>query len=84
MQHSEWIRCPEHPSFTKRIIQGIIGEIKMKKNLGGFALKTLLGITSFKRNLSRKIGIPMTKCGRQRKAGSGNLAALIFTFFLDL
>lgn len=56
---------------------------KKTKNLGGFSLKTLLGITRTKRQLSRKIGIPLTKSGRQRKAGSGNIFALLFTIFFD-
>ena len=39
-------------------------------NKGGFSLKTLLGITQAKRNISRKTGIPMTKGGVERKVGS--------------
>jgi len=54
-----------------------------KKNLGGFSLLTLLGITGAKRNLSRKSGLPFTKSGRQRKAAAGGLLALIFTIFFD-
>ncbi len=37
---------------------------------GGFSWKRALGITKAKQQLSRKIGIPLTKSGRQRKLGS--------------
>lgn len=37
---------------------------------GGFSWKRLLGITAAKQRLSRKIGIPLTRSGRQRKLGS--------------
>lgn len=39
-------------------------------NLGGFSWKRLLGITALKQRISRTIGIPLTKSGRQRKFGS--------------
>lgn len=39
-------------------------------NRGGFSFKTLLGVTSFKRKVSRKVGIPITKGGIQRKIGA--------------
>lgn len=52
-------------------------------NKGGFSLKRFLGISSAKSRISRKIGIPLTKGGRQRKAGSGNLLAILATLFLD-
>ena len=39
-------------------------------NKGGFSWKRLLGVTRAKQNLSRKIGIPLTRSGRQRKAGA--------------
>lgn len=38
-------------------------------NKGGFSLKRLLGISKVKSKISRKIGIPTTKSGRQRKFG---------------
>ena len=38
-------------------------------NKGGFSWKTFLGITAFKRNFSRTIGIPSTKGGIERKIG---------------
>lgn len=39
-------------------------------NIGGFSWKRLLGITAFKSRVSRKIGIPFTKTGRERKVGA--------------
>jgi len=39
-------------------------------NRGGFSWRRLLGISSAKSRISRKIGIPLTKSGRQRKAGA--------------
>jgi hypothetical protein len=38
-------------------------------NIGGFSWKRLLGISAFKSRISRKIGIPLTKSGRERKVG---------------
>lgn len=38
-------------------------------NKGGFSWKRLLGVTRVKSNISRKIGIPLTRSGRQRKLG---------------
>ena len=38
-------------------------------NKGGFSWKRATGISSAKSKLSRKIGIPLTKSGRQRKIG---------------
>jgi len=38
-------------------------------NLGGFSWKRLLGISAMKSRLSRQIGIPLTRSGRQRKFG---------------
>jgi hypothetical protein len=38
-------------------------------NKGGFSWKRLIGITRMKSNISRSIGIPLTKSGRQRKIG---------------
>jgi len=39
-------------------------------NTGGFSWKRLLGITAFKSDISRAIGIPLTKSGRRRKVGA--------------
>ena len=38
-------------------------------NKGGFSWKRFLGITRVKQNISRTIGIPLTKSGRERKFG---------------
>jgi hypothetical protein len=38
-------------------------------NRGGFSWKRALGVTNAKRKVSRAIGIPLTKSGRQRKVG---------------
>jgi hypothetical protein len=38
-------------------------------NKGGFSWKRALGVTRAKTRLSRQIGIPLTKSGRQRKVG---------------
>ncbi len=38
-------------------------------NKGGFSWKRAIGITRVKQNISRSIGIPLTKSGRQRKVG---------------
>lgn len=39
-------------------------------NKGGFSWKRLLGISALKSQISKKIGIPLTKSGRQRKLGA--------------
>lgn len=52
-------------------------------NRGGFSWKRFFGISSAKSKLSRKIGVPFTKGGRQRKAMAGGLLALIFTILFD-
>jgi len=38
-------------------------------NKGGFSWRRLSGISAAKSRLSRSIGIPLTKSGRQRKIG---------------
>lgn len=38
-------------------------------NLGGFSWKRLLGISAAKSRISRTIGIPLTKSGREHKLG---------------
>lgn len=48
-------------------------------NRGGFSWKRFLGISAFKAQISRKIGIPLTRSGRQRKLG-----AIIEKFILSL
>ncbi len=52
-------------------------------NKGGFSLKRFFGWSASKARASRKIGIPFTKGGRQRKAAAGGLLALLFTMFFD-
>jgi hypothetical protein len=39
-------------------------------NKGGFSWKRFLGISQAKARISRKIGIPLTRSGRQRKIGA--------------
>ena len=39
-------------------------------NRGGFSWNRLLGITAAKSRISRRIGIPVTRSGRQRKVGA--------------
>lgn len=39
-------------------------------NRGGFSWKRALGISQAKARLSRQIGIPLTRTGRQRKIGA--------------
>jgi hypothetical protein len=38
-------------------------------NLGGFSWRRLLGVSAAKSRVSRVIGIPLTRSGRQRKIG---------------
>jgi hypothetical protein len=50
---------------------------------GGFSWKRAVGLSAAKARLSRRIGIPFTKSGRQRKigrivSGGGCLVALAF------
>ncbi len=51
-------------------------------NRGGFSWKRLLGISQAKARLSRKIGIPLTRSGRQRKVGAlmGCLVPILVLF----
>ena len=39
-------------------------------NFGGFSWKRLTGISAAKSRLSRAIGIPLTRSGRQRRIGA--------------
>lgn len=39
-------------------------------NRGGFSWKRLVGISALKAKISRKIDIPLTQSGRQRKLGA--------------
>ncbi|QAA82547.1 hypothetical protein EI546_12820 [Aequorivita sp. H23M31] len=58
-------------------------------NRGGFSWKRLLGVSRAKSNISRKIGIPLTKSGRNQKVGGivtkgclGILAVMSLPLFL--
>lgn len=42
---------------------------RRKINMGGFSWKRLVGISAAKSKISRTIGVPLTKSGRQRKIG---------------
>ncbi|WP_392538708.1 hypothetical protein [Legionella sp. 227] len=39
-------------------------------NRGGFSWKRLVGISALKAKISRKIGIPLTQSGREKKLGA--------------
>lgn len=52
-------------------------------NRGGFSWARFFGISAQKSKISKAIGIPLTKGGRQRKAGSGNLLAILATILFD-
>lgn len=39
-------------------------------NKGGFSWRRFLGISAYKARISRRIGIPLTRSGRQRKLGA--------------
>jgi hypothetical protein len=39
-------------------------------NRGGFSWNRFLGISAFKARISKQIGIPLTRSGRQRKLGA--------------
>ncbi len=54
-------------------------------NKGGFSWKRATGISAAKSRISRKIGIPLTKSGRQRKLGAamgGCLLPILLTLLL--
>jgi hypothetical protein len=56
-------------------------------NKGGFSWKRFLGISSAKAKLSRQIGIPLTKSGRQRKIGkaiTGGGCLMVSTLLLTI
>lgn len=52
-------------------------------NRGGFSWKRLLGISALKAKISRKIGIPLTKSGRQRKLGAFIMKS-VYSFAMKL
>ncbi|KTD72158.1 hypothetical protein [Legionella tucsonensis] len=51
-------------------------------NLGGFSWKRLIGISALKAKISRKIGIPLTQAGRERKLGA-LIIKYLCSFFLE-
>jgi hypothetical protein len=55
-------------------------------NQGGFSWKRLVGISAFKAKISRSIGIPLSRSGRERKIGhfvtSGGCLVIIFIIFV--
>ena len=55
-------------------------------NKGGFSWQRLLGITAAKSKLSRQIGIPLTRAGRQRKYGAamGCATTVVMTLLVAL
>jgi hypothetical protein len=52
-------------------------------NRGGFSWKRFLGISALKAKISRKIGIPLTKSGRQRKLGA-LVMKIVYSFAMKL
>jgi hypothetical protein len=66
----------------------MVGVSKLRKkaaimNKGGFSWKRFLEISQAKARISRKIGIPMTRTGRQRKIGAA-IGCLILVLALIL
>ena len=39
-------------------------------NFGGFSWRRAIGLSAAKARLSRRIGVPLTRSGRQRKIGA--------------
>jgi hypothetical protein len=50
--------------------------INGRLNRGGFSWRRFLGLSQMKSNISRSIGIPLTRSGRERKLGAFILRAL--------
>jgi len=53
-------------------------------NRGGFSWRRFFGISAFKAKISRSIGVPLTRSGRQRKLGAFAEKVLIATSLLFL
>jgi hypothetical protein len=56
-------------------------------SFGGFSWKRAIGLSAAKARLSRHIGIPLTKGGRQRKLGkliSGGGCLVVLAFLIAL
>ncbi len=56
----------------------------MRKFGFSFSWKRALGISSLKGKISRKIGIPLTKVGRQRKVGKAVGCSALFILLTGL
>jgi len=52
-------------------------------NKAGFSWRRLIGVSALKNKISRKLGMPLTKNGRLRKAGTGSLLAILFVWLID-
>lgn len=66
-----WLHSQEgiSPRLSK-IVLWLCTVLEVSMNRGGFSWKRLLGISAAKSKISRKIGIPLTRSGRQRKVGA--------------
>src|ERR1700674_2979900 len=55
-------------------------------NRGGFSWKRFLGVSAAKSRISRRIGIPLTRSGRQRKVGAafGGLGGFLFLLLFNV
>ena len=56
-------------------------------NRGGFSWKRFFGVSAAKARISRTIGIPLTKTGRERKLGrivSGGGCLVIAAFWIGI
>ncbi|MFP4548407.1 MAG: hypothetical protein ACLFQM_09755 [Fidelibacterota bacterium] len=51
-------------------------------NKGGFLWKRATGITKMKTNISRSLGVPLTKSGRQQKIGKAVKGGCLIQFLL--
>jgi len=49
-------------------------------NRGGFSWSRFFGVSALKAKISRKIGVPLTRSGRQRKLGAF-VEKFILSFF---
>lgn len=69
------------------LIQILAKEAPMGRKRGGvpglsFSWKRALGISSAKAKLSRQLGVPLTRSGRQRKVGRAVGCVIAFAFIL--
>lgn len=53
-------------------------------NLGGFSWRRFIGVSAFKSKISRTIGIPLTRSGRQRKLGAMMEQAILIVVYAVL